>query len=133
MSYKLHLNEGESYVEGRSPETAQALMESAEAAGLSTSAVKTTSFGYIVPTEILKGSGVEEKATSDVTSETLDHPSDPAGDDQGNEFDPADHSVEEVKAYVEDATEEERQRVLDAERNGKARKTLLADSEGDEN
>ena len=133
MSYKLHLNEGESYVEGRSTETAKTLLESAEAAGLGTSAVKTTSFGYIVPTAILEGSGVEEKATSDVTGETLHHPGDPAGDDQGNEFDPADHSVEEVKAYVEDATEEERQRVLDAERNGKARKTLLADSEGDEN
>ena len=131
MSYKLHLNEGESYVEGRSTETAKTLLESAEAAGLGTSAVKTTSFGYIVPTAILEGSGVEEKATSDVTVETLHNPGDSAAD-QGNEFDPADHSVEEVKAYIEDANDEERQRVLEAEKSGKARKTLLSDEEGKE-
>lgn len=131
MSYKIHLNEGESYVEGRSAETAKTLLESAEAAGLGTSAVKTTSFGYIVPTAILEGSGVEERATSDVTGETLHHPGDPVAE-QDHEFDPADHSVEEVKAYLEDANEEERQRVLEAEKNGKARKTLLSDEEGKE-
>lgn len=41
-------------------------------------------------------------------------------------FDPAQHNVDEVRAYLDGTTDEaERQRVLDAERNGKARSTIL--------
>lgn len=43
----------------------------------------------------------------------------------GAGFDPADHSVAEVVAYVE-ANPDEREAVLALEQNGKARSTLLA-------
>ncbi|MDO5026155.1 MAG: trigger factor [Trueperella sp.] len=42
------------------------------------------------------------------------------------EFDPSAHKVDEVIAYVESADEAEKQRVLAAEKAGKARKTILA-------
>lgn len=48
-------------------------------------------------------------------------------------FSPEDHSVAEVQEYLDNADEEERQRVLDAETEGKARKTLLADNGRNEN
>lgn len=40
-------------------------------------------------------------------------------------FDPSAHSVDEVSAYLADADDAERERVLAAEAEGKARKTLL--------
>lgn len=45
------------------------------------------------------------------------------------QYDPSAHSVEDVQAYLEgpDVTDEERERVLAAERDGKARKTLLGE------
>jgi hypothetical protein len=45
----------------------------------------------------------------------------------GGEFDPSSRSVEEVIAHLEQADDAERQRVLDAERAGKARKGILGD------
>lgn len=43
-------------------------------------------------------------------------------------FDPSTHSVEEVNAYLAgDITDDERTRVLEAERAGKGRKTVLGD------
>lgn len=55
-------------------------------------------------------------------------PSKPAelvsGED-GGEFDPFDHTVEDVKAYLAEADEAERERVLAAERAGKGRTTLI--------
>ena len=47
----------------------------------------------------------------------------------GTTFEPGDHTIDDVKAYIEALTEdiiEETQRVLDAERAGQARVTLLA-------
>lgn len=41
------------------------------------------------------------------------------------EFDPAAHSVPEVKEYLETADEDEQLRVLEAEENGKKRKGVL--------
>lgn len=41
------------------------------------------------------------------------------------EFDPTEKSAEEVKAYLEKADKEERDRVVAAERSGKRRKTVL--------
>lgn len=41
-------------------------------------------------------------------------------------FDPGEHSVKEVRAYLEGADEEETARVLAAERNGKSRAGILA-------
>lgn len=49
-------------------------------------------------------------------------------DDSGSEpFDPADHTLPEVREYLQGASEDERERVLEAERNGKARKGILDD------
>ena len=41
------------------------------------------------------------------------------------EFDPSEHNVEEVQAYLADADDTETQRVLDAEKAGKNRSTLV--------
>ena len=41
------------------------------------------------------------------------------------EFDPAAHKAEEVVAYVADAPEAEAARVLEAEKSGKARKSVV--------
>lgn len=45
-------------------------------------------------------------------------------------FEPGAHTVDEVLAYLEHAGDAERDRVLEVERVGKARKTILGD-EGD--
>ena len=45
-------------------------------------------------------------------------------------YDPADHTVDEVKEYLDGADDAERERVLAAEADGKARKGLLPDEEG---
>ena len=45
-------------------------------------------------------------------------------------FDPNTHTVAEVNAYLAKADDEERARVLAAERDGQARKTVLGDDEG---
>lgn len=42
------------------------------------------------------------------------------------EFDPSAHKVSDVVAYLESADDAEKQRVLEAEKSGKARKTILA-------
>ena len=48
--------------------------------------------------------------------------------ESGAVFDPGAHTVAEVKDYLAgDVTEDERARVLDAERAGQARKSLLED------
>lgn len=44
-------------------------------------------------------------------------------------FDPGAHNVDEVAAYLADAPEAERARVLQAERDGKARVTILGDED----
>jgi hypothetical protein len=44
-------------------------------------------------------------------------------------FDPADHTVDEVKAYLESADDDEVDRVLALEADGKARKGLLESDE----
>lgn len=45
-------------------------------------------------------------------------------------FDPADHTVAEVNDYLEDADDDERARVIAAERDGQARKGILDNAEG---
>ena len=139
MSYKQNLPDDEVFLKGRSASKAAQLLRKAEVQGIDPRLVRTTAGGYIVPKALLgddadtKTADVQEVSNviNENTDEDLSHPDAP--EEQDNEFDPADHGVNEVRAYLEDATEEERQRVLDAERNGKARKTLLPDYEGDEN
>lgn len=58
----------------------------------------------------------DESGTTDTTD---------AGAEQGEEFDPSAHNAEDVHAYLADASDEEKSRVLDAERAGKARKGIL--------
>jgi hypothetical protein len=47
----------------------------------------------------------------------------------GDYYDPGKHSVAEVNEYLSTASDEEQQRVLDAEAAGKARPTLVGKSE----
>lgn len=124
----VHLNEGEAFVEGRSAEKARELIERAEAAGLSASVVSTTSFGYIVPEEILASDvlGLSEEETKEEAPEAdanADAPEAPVA-----QFDPNEATVAEVREYLAGADEEEAERVLAAERAGQARKTLLPDT-----
>jgi hypothetical protein len=51
----------------------------------------------------------------------------PAPDNQEAQFDPADHNIEEVEAYIASADATERERILAAEREGKARKGILGE------
>ncbi len=57
-------------------------------------------------------------------SKTVDGSTEGHADSDGA-FDPNKHSVAEVQAHLESADEAERERVLEAERAGKARTTLL--------
>ncbi|MCI7690317.1 MAG: trigger factor, partial [Trueperella pyogenes] len=52
-------------------------------------------------------------------------PAESAAEAPAGDFDPAEHKVDEVLAYVESADDTEKARVLEAEKNGKARKTLI--------
>lgn len=115
---KMHLNEGEAYIEGRSAAKASELLEKAEAAGLRGS-VRTTSFGYIVPASIVDGGAAQTEEATELVGDA-------------DEFDPADHSVAEVEDYLETVDDDERQRVLDAEREGKKRKSLLSSTTEEE-
>jgi trigger factor len=53
----------------------------------------------------------------------------PVGGEAGP-FDPASAKVDDVLAYVANVNEEEKARVIDAEKKGKNRKTLLEKLEG---
>ena len=46
------------------------------------------------------------------------------GTDEGDEFDPSGHTIDDVKSYI-DSHPDEVQRVYDAEVEGKGRQTLL--------
>lgn len=52
---------------------------------------------------------------------------DEGDDDDGDEFDPAEHNVDDVLAYLADADDAERNRVLGDERAGKNRKGIVGD------
>jgi hypothetical protein len=225
---KYQLDDGDAYIQGRSPEKSRELLEAAEAAGIDPALVRTTSDGYIVPKElggetgddknVLEiGMGVPEKgystaltdqkgggdvndqvaknlmddiqpvadagaveaailnqseptgATTEGTAEgngsqtvgdsaVLGQDFDKAAQDEAQGltetekeadanaeasradrpelpepdslYDPSEHTVEEVKEYLDGADDAERERVLAAEADGKGRKTLLPDEEG---
>jgi hypothetical protein len=216
---KYALDDGDAYIQGRSPEKARELLAAAEEAGIDTALVRTTSDGYIVPKELGGDTGDDDNVLeigmgvpSRGYSTAL--PDQPGGDDvnaavadnllgdiqpvsdaghveaailnqsaptnattegtaEGNGsqtvgdsavlgqdfdkeaqdkeqgltdseeeadknaaearaelFDPSEHTVAEVEEYLESADEDERERVLAAEAEGKARKSLLPDEEG---
>lgn len=51
--------------------------------------------------------------------------------EEADQFDPSEHTVDEVWDYLEGADDAERKRVLDAERDGKNRKAFQSETEGD--
>jgi hypothetical protein len=69
-----------------------------------------------VPPEEGTGTGQEKEKTADEAAEEIE-----AG---SGEYDPGEHSVEEVLAYLKDADEGEVARVKDVEASGKDRSTI---------
>lgn len=145
---KIHIPEGYVHVDGRSQVTAQELLKLAEEAGHKYD-VATTSNGYIVLKDVADAFGAspakkaEDKAKAKAQAEAdrlaqeaeekMLASAKKAEEDaqaEANLFDPADHTVTEVNAYLADATEEERARVLSAEKDGKARASLVENEEG---
>lgn len=186
------LNDGEAYVAGRSPEKARELLALAAEKDL-VGSVRTTSSGYIIPTELGYEGAVESdddnlvevgnnlpeegyttaiddaEVAASVASDLLAdvqpvadagaveggilNQSEPTnasteGTAEGNgssvvgdsavpvqgaegekQFDPSEHTVEQVEAYLETADDAERERVLAAEKEGKARKSLHVETE----
>lgn len=150
----LHIPEGHSLVLGRSRQKAADLLEAAEAKGFK-GQVSTTSDGYIVPTEVadaVDGEAAEKRAKEQADAEAQAKADAEAAQAQADAeakakeaegqattadatanaelFDPTDHKVEEVQAYLETADEAERTRVLAVEEAGKKRVSLLDNTEG---
>lgn len=163
----LNLADGESFVKGRSAEKAGELL--GFAGKDRTAEVRTTTGGYIVPSDILPegyeavtnadlpavrtepgtSTNVDEvynkggEPTGDVSRETSDPDADAEAateaeaaakaealaDELAREevpaYDPADHTISEVEAYLEEAEDDERARVIAAEEAGKQRKGVL--------
>jgi trigger factor len=42
-------------------------------------------------------------------------------------FDPTEHTVDEVKAYLDEANEDEATRIVEAEKDGKGRKSIVGE------
>lgn len=130
----IYIPEGYVHIDGRSQATAQELLKLAEEAGHKYD-VATTSNGYIVRKDVAEAfspsgaKATEEKAEAQTEVDDL---AKDAEKDNGSAdlFDPADHTVAEVNEYLANATEEERTRVLSAEKDGKARTSLVENEEG---
>lgn len=146
--------EGSSHTLGRSREKAAALLEVAAELGLE-GQVATTTDGYIVSDEVLKGyeeaiENAQADAQADVKAQA-DAVADADAEKRKAEdaalsakaeevakqaeipeapFDPSTHNVAEVQAYLEGADQAERDRVYAAELTGKARTSLVANTEG---
>lgn len=147
----IHIPEGYVHIDGRSQVTAQALLKLAEEAGHKYD-VATTTNGYIVRKDVAEAFSsspakeAEEKAKAEAQAEAdriakeaedkmlaeAEKARLEAEEDNGSAdlFDPADHTVAEVNEYLANATEEERARVISAEKDGKARASLVENEEG---
>lgn len=125
MSIAPKLADGESFVAGRSTKQARELIEAAEAAGIDASRVVTVSHGYVVPSELLEAEAVEAEAAEEETSDEADE-ADAEAEGEAELFDPSEATVVEVKAYLDDADDTERERVLAAEATGKNRSGVLS-------
>jgi hypothetical protein len=77
------------------------------------------------PSPLMDRSQRWERADDDQADDQADER--PAPD--GKPYDPAAHSVPQVRAYLARADDAERTRVLDAERAGKARRGVLGDDQ----
>lgn len=147
----LNIPEGHVLVQGRSQKRAAELLEAADELNFKNQ-VSTTSRGYIVRKEIAdlvankanenkakaeddQSEAQEEalaKAVADAEAKAEAEKTAKEQEDQNDLFDPSAHNVEEVVAYIgSDVTDEERERVLSAEKSGKNRATVLAADKGD--
>lgn len=108
MTAKVEVAAGQTFIEGRSEAKARELLTTAKGREAE---VLTTSFGYIVPTDILSAEDKDEDKD----------------EDKAEKFDPSAASVAEVQEYLEGADEDERKRVLDAEAAGKNRVTITGE------
>lgn len=139
------LADGEGFVQGRSKDTAAALVTAAAEAGLKGS-VKTTYDGYIAPVEVVEAAGFGASTDSSTPENPADHSDQPpvkteSSDDkdvdpdvlaqleaekaaaaeqdenpEGKQFDPTEATIAEVKEYLAGADDVERARVIDAEK-----------------
>lgn len=131
----------ESFVEGRSQETAAKLVTAAAEADLKGS-VRTTYDGYICPTVVAEAAGVTaissgvsstpEKGEGAPVDEKEGSPAAPQGtegDEDGEDapFDPTKATIAQVEEYLaQDVSDEERARVIAAEQeSAKPRKGVL--------
>lgn len=139
------LADGEAFVQGRSKDTAAALVTAAADLGLKGS-VKTTYDGYRAPVEVVEAAGFATATESSVPENPADH-SDPApvkadavpetpesdesdeadeADADADLFDPSGKTIAEVEAYLAGADDDERARVIAAEQEStKPRKGVL--------
>lgn len=126
--------EGFVFVSGRSSLTAVLLLRSAKKLGYA-GQVATTSHGYIVRLEIAQDALPDRfpvEDGSDSGSTEGDSNTEPAAGDGNTEpadgdFNPSEHTVAEVQEYLETATDEERTRVLEAEKSDKNRVSLVGE------
>ena len=85
-------------------------------------AYRNTRTGRVVdrdePDKLMDHSKRWERIEDDPDAERIEIPA------QG--FDPSEHSVEDVLVHLDQADDDERRRVLVAERDGKARKSILS-------
>lgn len=138
--FKMKLADDETFVEGRSKENAKRLLQKASELGVDPRLVRATTGGYIAPKALVgddespsgRFSAVEENTNSNLPHPDSQEDERRKASPKGQEFDPANYGVGAVRRYLENADEDERQRVLDAEQKGKARKSLLPDDEGKE-
>lgn len=119
----------EAFVEGRSQETAAKLVKAAAEADLKGS-VRTTYDGYVAPASVVEAAGITPTSVGESSTPEKGEgaPEDTDGGSSATDlFDPSKHNADEVKEYLdgEDVTDEERDRVLAAEAEGKNRKTVL--------
>lgn len=77
--------------------------------------------------DVLPGEDYElpEPPRTVLDDETEAQAEETSAEDGEREFDPGDHNVDEVNDYLNDAPEDERARVLDAEETGLGRKGIL--------
>lgn len=79
-----------------------------------------------------KAAKVAPAKSDDAADESIEEESDENAenaenaDENTDEFNPADHTVDQVLAHVENADDEEKARVLEAEKAGKARKGIVS-------
>ena len=143
------LADGEAFVQGRSQATAAKLVAAATELDLKGS-VRTTYDGYRVPVEVAEAAGLSGFSTeSSVPENPADHSDAPpvknadadADADQdenpdGKQFDPSAATIAEVKEYLAGADDDERARVIEAEKASAKPRTgvleLAATPEGDE-